>query len=403
MKKLNISDFERKYLEDEAEERYRSFERRYYREHNKKPSEKEKQKFIEEYIQEHALEIDKKSRPAENEKEQIDFLKKLLIREKKRLTIKEMSEALKEEGLGKGASVQNLYRHIRPTLLEKEWIKKGADGKYYFDENNGRIKSFREVFPRIETRVQQSIESINIISNFLETIKDSPVYEQAKEFIEFEKKNFTRGRQNDIKNQNSSSRIAFTGAPEKNIDSNVWKTIYEALDSNSAINIKYLAEGRTEEEIYKIKPFQMIFDNGLWELWGECLNVNHKGRKLFNLSRISRVSISGLIERFELPDDYDFLQTVSGSFGCYNDNNLLKYKIRFEKDSYAWLYTKDRIWGDNQAVEETESGYILSFEASQFKPILRWVLGWGNEAEPLEPAKLVSEWKEKVRKMSLKI
>ena len=403
MKKLNISDFEREYLEEAAEERYRIFERRYLREHNKKPSEKEKQKFVEEYIQKHALEADCQLRPADNEKEQIAFIKRLLRDEKKRLTIKEMSEALKAEGLGKGASVQNLYRHIRPALLERELIKKGADGKYYYDENCKRIKNFREMSERIENRVQQSIESINIISNFLETIKDSPVYEQAKDFIEFEKKNFTRGRRNDIKNRNSSSRIAFTGAPEKNIDSNVWKTIYEALDSNSAINIKYRAEGRTEEETYTIKPFQMIFDNGLWELWGECLNANHKGRKLFNLSRISRVSISGLIEKFELPADYDFLQTVSGSFGCYNDNNLLKYKIRFEKDSYAWLYTKDRIWGDNQSIEETENGYILSFEASQFKPILRWVLGWGPDAEPLEPAKLVSEWKEKVRKMSLKI
>ena len=402
MKKLNISDLEREFLEEEAEERYRIFERRYVREHNKKPSEKEKQKFIEEYIQKHALEIDTKSRPAENEKEQIYFLRKLL-RDGKRLTIKEMSEALKEEGLGKGASVQNLYRHIRPELIKSELIKKGADGKYYYDENCDRIKSFRAMSERIENRVQQSIESINIISNFLETIKDSPVYEQAKEFIEFEKKNITRGRRNEIKNQNSSSRIAFTGAPEKNIDSNVWKTIYEALDSNSVINIKYLAEGRTEEEIYKIKPFQMIFDNGLWELWGECLNANHKGRKLFNLSRISRVSISGLIEKFELPADYDFLQTVSGSFGCYNDNNLLKYKIRFEKDSYAWLYTKDRIWGDNQSIEETENGYILSFEASQFKPILRWVLGWGPDAEPLEPEELVDDWKEKIRKMAMKI
>ena len=29
-----------------------------------------------------------------------------------------------------------------------------------------------------------------------------------------------------------------------------------------------------------------------------------------------------------------------------------------------------------------------------------WVLGWGDEAMPLEPAELVSEWKEKVSKMA---
>ena len=79
------------------------------------------------------------------------------------------------------------------------------------------------------------------------------------------------------------------------------------------------------------------------------------------------------------------------------------YKIKFPKDSYAWLYSKDRTWGGNQTIEETESGYILSFEASQFKPVLRWILGWGDEAAPLEPPELVAEWKEKVRKMAERV
>ena len=45
-------------------------------------------------------------------------------------------------------------------------------------------------------------------------------------------------------------------------------------------------------------------------------------------------------------------------------------------------------------------GYILSFEASQFKPILRWILGWGKDAEPLEPAGLVKSWKDAVHEMA---
>ena len=79
------------------------------------------------------------------------------------------------------------------------------------------------------------------------------------------------------------------------------------------------------------------------------------------------------------------------------------YKIKFYKDNYAWLYSKDRIWGGNQSIEETEKSYIMSFEASQFKPILRWVLGWGDEVVPLEPPELVEEWKEKIKKMSEKL
>lgn len=95
--------------------------------------------------------------------------------------------------------------------------------------------------------------------------------------------------------------------------------------------------------------------------------------------------------------------TISGSSGCYKDEDYKLYRIKFEKDSYAWLYAKDRIWGKKQTIEETKKGCILSFEANQFKSILRWTLGWGDEAEPIEPEELVDEWKNKITKMMKKI
>ena len=159
---------------------------------------------------------------------------------------------------------------------------------------------------------------------------------------------------------------------------------------------------KQKSETYKVQPFQLIFDNGIWEVWSNCLKKNHEGMKLFNLSRISSVHILELAEKFVLPNNYNFSSSVSGNFGCYNDQNPQVYKIKFDKKSYAWLYSRDRIWGKNQTIEETKDGYILSFEASQDKPILRWVLGWGNEVTPLEPPELVENWKQKIAKMTAK-
>ena len=195
----------------------------------------------------------------------------------------------------------------------------------------------------------------------------------------------------------------FLGAPESTIDSKIWEEIFDAMDTFSAINIHYTPEGKTKEQTYSVKPYQLIFDNGSWDLWGECFTPGHEGKKLFNLSRITRVSVRSMMGKFFLPADYNFLQTLSGNFGCYNDGKQKVYKIKFQKDSYAWLYSKDRIWGDKQKIRETKDGFVLSFEASQYKPILRWVLGWGDEVEPLEPAELVDEWKAKIRNMAKKI
>jgi len=190
------------------------------------------------------------------------------------------------------------------------------------------------------------------------------------------------------------------GAPEANIKKETWDKIYKAMGSNSVLQIEYTPEGKNKSETYKVHPFQLIFDNGIWELWSYSLKKNHEGMRLFNLSRISQVQVLELAGKFALPKNYNFMRYVVGNFGCYNDGALQRYSINFLKNTYAWLYAKDRIWGENQTIEETEDGYILSFEASQFKPILRWVLGWGDEARPLEPAELVSEWKAKVNKMA---
>ena len=150
-----------------------------------------------------------------------------------------------------------------------------------------------------------------------------------------------------------------------------------------------------------MRPYQLIFDNGCWELWAQSLKQKHEGMRLFNLSRINDIEIQDA--SFSLPADYNFMNKVTGSFGCYRDECQKLYKIKFLKDSYAWLYSKDRVWGDNQTVEEIQDGYILSFEANQYKPILRWVLGWGDEVEPIEPEELVTEWKNKIMNITKKL
>ena len=193
------------------------------------------------------------------------------------------------------------------------------------------------------------------------------------------------------------------GAPEADIKNEVWDKIYKAMGKNAVLQIEYTSEGKTKSETYKVQPYQLIFDNGIWELWAYCLRQKHEGMRLFNLSRISSVGILELSGKFVLPKNYTFKNFVVGNFGCFNDENPQIYKIKFHKDSYAWLYSKDRIWGAKQTIEECDDGYILSFEASQFKPILRWILGWGKDAEPLEPADLVKCWKDTVLEMAEQI
>ena len=396
LNKLKISKTEREILIEEFEWRWEMF----LDEEGPKPSTEKIRKFIKEFLKENAKE-EKPKRQSQKESEQIDCIIRALKYDKQHLSIKDMSELLIRNGLKKGASYQNLYKWL-PDELNEYCVEKDSEGKYFYNNTYAEQSKISQEIDKTELSEAQKKEQISIISSFLDSIKDSPVYEKAKEFLTKEEAKLQSFR-NTNTNSANYSRILFMGAPEADIKNEIWDKIYKAMGTNAVLQIEYTSEGKTKSETYKVQPYQLIFDNGIWELWAYCLRQKHEGMRLFNLSRISSVGILELAGKFVLPKNFTFKNFVVGNFGCFNDENPQIYKIKFHKNSYAWLYSKNRIWGAKQTIEECDDGYILSFEASQFKPILRWILGWGKDAEPLEPADLVKCWKDTVLEMAEQI
>ena len=183
MKRLNITDEEYEIVEEEALEEWEAFKYEYLKKNNHKPSETQKKKFIEDYIQKNAIPIKEHIRQSEKESGQLECLKTVFIEDRRQLTIEEISEVLMQSGFSKGSSVKTIYRRIIPEL-EKLNIKKGVGGKYYYDPSSDKIIAYSRMIEAREINSHDKIESLTIISNFLETIKDSPVYEKAKDFLE---------------------------------------------------------------------------------------------------------------------------------------------------------------------------------------------------------------------------
>ena len=394
LNKLKISTNEREILIEEFEWHWEDF----LDDEGPKPSAEKIRKFVKEFLKENAK-IEKPQRQSQKESEQIDCIIRALKFDKQHLSIKDMSELLIRSGLKKGASYQNLYKWL-PDELNEYCVEKDSKGKYFYNSTYAEQSKIAQEIDKTELSEVQKKEQISIISSFLDSIKDSPVYEKAKEFLIKEE-----AKLQSFGNTNSAnySRILFMGAPEADIKKETWDKIYKAMGTNAVLQIDYTPEGKTKSETYKVQPYQLIFDNGIWDLWAYCLRQKHEGMRLFNLSRISGIHILELAGKFVLQKNYSFKNYAVGNFGCFSDEKPQIYKIKFPKDSYAWLYSKNRIWGAKQTIEECNDGYILSFEASQFKPILRWILGWGKDAEPLEPAELVRCWKDTVHEMAEQI
>ena len=319
----------------------------------------------------------------------------------KKATVKELAEYFYNKQREFGFDVQSgfsdkvLYKVL--TAMKEELgmpLAKDSENRYFYNSTKTLTK------PGFLNR-EETGKTIRMVNSLLETIKDTPIYEEAEKLckdITKEAPLFDKyGKEVKSESKAAASRVIFLGAPASDVRDSVWSEIYKAMEGNYHISVKYVAPGHTEPVSRGVRPYQLIFDDGIWDLWGyDCVK---KKNLLYNLSRIKSVEIIQKADRFEYKEEFDFHNVTPGTFGCFRDANteeMTKYKIRLKKGSYAESYASERIWGKNPSIEQDEKGTIICFEDNQYLPILRWVLGWGPDAEPLEPPKLVDEWKKKI-------
>ena len=326
---------------------------------------------------------------------QIDYINSRFS-EGARLTVQEIHNELVNQGFTH-VSIKTLYRRLA-TMREKGEYASDSEGRWF-------SKSGQTVLLPSFITSSENVKYINIIKNLVDSLQGTPVYEKASRLfgeiarVSPAEKNYGSAK---LDSPSASSRIIFLGAPANNTRDSVWREIFEAMEKNQYISFEYTKPGSSNSFSISVMPLQLIFDNGIWDLWAnEC-----KSRKnhLYNLARISRITVKQ--ETFILPDDFDFHNETTGSFGCYRDvegtgPGKTKYSIWLKNGTYAQTFAKERFWGPDQSFEDKgDGGIVLSFTGNQYRPILRWILGWGSEAQPVEPDCLVEDWKNQIKEMS---
>ena len=173
--------------------------------------------------------------------------------------------------------------------------------------------------------------------------------------------------------------------------SNLFKSLY--LAKNQYITFDYsFYDGNEQTQKYTIAPWQLLYYQGMWSLYGN--DLREKTGKFFNLPLISNVEVKK--ETFEPPEESAYLKRAKGNFGRYIGSETFNFKIRINRDVTA-NYIRTYKWTDDQKFEiQADGSVIMTFTSNQYYPVLNWVLSHGQWVTPLEPPKLVDEWKENV-------
>jgi predicted DNA-binding transcriptional regulator YafY len=288
-----------------------------------------------------------------------------------------------------GVSISTIGRDIR---FMKETLK--APIKYDSYIHLGKSQGFIYTEPkyRIPLGFSSSDEllALSIVRSFLTIYKDTPIFNSAH--------NLLNSIIAPIEAENNSEwlkdRIIVPILPSSPVLADMWDAIITSLRENRILTFDYKGEKDADYKGRRVWPYQLLFDNGLWYLYGYAEERN--GPRVFSLGRMKNLLLAK--STFRLPKNFDYRALFGGShFGIFAGLKKYQFKIAFYGSSVDWV--KERKWADDQKITEPENGLIITFTSTQFEKVVEWMLSRGSSARPLEPELLITVWQKNIKEM----
>jgi predicted DNA-binding transcriptional regulator YafY len=177
------------------------------------------------------------------------------------------------------------------------------------------------------------------------------------------------------------------------VSTEIWQTLTTGLRENRVLCFEYLGMNDEAYMPRRVRPYQLLFDNGLWHLYGYA--EERKAVRIFSLPRIKNLVLCN--DSFKLPANFDYRKN-SGRFGIFAGKKKSRFRIALYEEAIP--LAMDRQWTADQVIETRGGECVLSFSSVQFNKVLEWVLSLGCAAKPLAPKELVAAWQDNVREMA---
>jgi predicted DNA-binding transcriptional regulator YafY len=172
----------------------------------------------------------------------------------------------------------------------------------------------------------------------------------------------------------------------------IFNLIEQSILNRRTIRLDYegLESGKSSREI---DPYALIFRRHSWYLLGFC-HVREEIR-IFRLNRIYKVTLTD--KSFEKKPDFSIEEFFKNSWEIYQGEPT-EVKLRFFGKAVKVIESGQHHPSENLSRQE-DGSLVYSVKVSGIEEISRWILGFGEMVEVLEPENLRVNIKETVQKM----
>lgn len=155
-------------------------------------------------------------------------------------------------------------------------------------------------------------------------------------------------------------------------------TLRKAIEARQVCRIAYRARGRQVVSVYRYAPGRIVAMNGTLYAQGYRMtddSVLPDRPTTFSIHRVTEVIPTGEYFRFNAADG------EARTFGLgWHEPRRMKVRV----DAEAADYVRDRVWSDDQIVEDQDDGsLVLSVTTTSEKELNAWVSSFGGQAKIL--------------------
>ncbi len=164
----------------------------------------------------------------------------------------------------------------------------------------------------------------------------------------------------------------------------VFGQLIEALAQQRTLRIKYRSLTEWEEIETTLRPYQLLFNRHAWYVIGR--SSAHGGPRTFNVGRIRSIEIQQ--QKYARPRGFSVERYLGNAWNIMPspgpDENVV---VRFAP--LVASNVAEVVWHKTQRLEWLDDGSLdLHVRVSGLSEIVWWILGYGDQAEVIRPAKL---------------
>ena len=178
----------------------------------------------------------------------------------------------------------------------------------------------------------------------------------------------------------------------------VYEQLLDAVANRRSVRIRYGSLKEEKEIVTRLSPYRLFFSRRSWYVVGR--SSLHRAKRTFNLGRI--LQIEPLDDHFQIPRGFSIERYLRNAWHMIPEKGRdREVVVRFSKlvaqnvAEVNWHKTQRLVFHDDGSAD-------FHVTVSGLNEISWWILGYGDQAEVLEPPELRQLIAERAKRMAEK-